>query len=36
MIQQHLQELSKQVADIVAKVKGTADVFDGIVIAGLR
>ncbi len=29
-----LQELSKQVADIVTNVKGTADVFDGIVIAG--
>ena len=29
-----LQDLSKQVADIVEKVKGTADVFDGIVIAG--
>ncbi|MDH7460451.1 efflux RND transporter permease subunit [Chitinophagaceae bacterium 26-R-25] len=32
--QQKLQSLSKQVADIVAKVPGTADVFDGIVIAG--
>lgn len=29
-----LQELSKQVSDIVSNVKGTADVFDGIVIAG--
>ncbi len=29
-----LQELSKQVADIVTHVAGTADVFDGIVIAG--
>lgn len=29
-----LQELSKQVAEIVSNVKGTADVFDGIVIAG--
>lgn len=29
-----LQELSKQVSDIVTNVKGTADVFDGIVIAG--
>ncbi|MBS1526749.1 MAG: efflux RND transporter permease subunit [Bacteroidetes bacterium] len=29
-----LQQLSKQVADVVGKVKGTADVFDGIVIAG--
>lgn len=29
-----LQELSKQVSDIVRDVKGTADVFDGIVIAG--
>ncbi|MEO8405089.1 MAG: efflux RND transporter permease subunit, partial [Chitinophagaceae bacterium] len=32
--QQKLQEISKQVADIVNHVKGTADVFDGIVIAG--
>ncbi len=29
-----LQQLSKQVADIVSHVPGTADVFDGIVIAG--
>lgn len=29
-----LQELSKQIAEITAEVKGTADVFDGIVIAG--
>ncbi|MBS1919996.1 MAG: efflux RND transporter permease subunit [Bacteroidetes bacterium] len=29
-----LQELSKQVAAIVSNVKGAADVFDGIVIAG--
>lgn len=29
-----LQELSKKVAGIIAKIKGTADVFDGIVIAG--
>lgn len=29
-----LQELSKQVSEVVTKVKGTADVFDGIVIAG--
>lgn len=29
-----LQELSRQVADIVSKVNGTADVFDGIVLAG--
>lgn len=29
-----LQKYSKQVADIVSHVKGTADVFDGIVIAG--
>ncbi|MDD4821865.1 MAG: efflux RND transporter permease subunit [Bacteroidales bacterium] len=29
-----LQKYSKQVADIVSNVKGTADVFDGIVIAG--
>lgn len=29
-----LHELSKQVAEIVTNVKGTADVFDGIVIAG--
>ncbi|PSL47907.1 CzcA family heavy metal efflux pump [Chitinophaga niastensis] len=32
--QQKLQELSKQVAALISKVKGTADVFDGIVIAG--
>ena len=32
--QSKLQELSKQVADIVTHVEGTADVFDGIVIAG--
>lgn len=32
--QQKLQSLSKQVAEIVSGVKGTADVFDGIVIAG--
>jgi CzcA family heavy metal efflux pump len=32
--QQKLQSLSKQVANIVGGVKGTADVFDGIVIAG--
>ena len=29
-----LQELSKQVSNVVTRVKGTADVFDGIVIAG--
>lgn len=29
-----LQALSKSIADLVAKVEGTADVFDGIVIAG--
>ena len=29
-----LQELSKQISDIINNVKGTADVFDGIVIAG--
>lgn len=29
-----LQDLSKQVAESVSSVKGTADVFDGIVIAG--
>ena len=29
-----LHSLSKQVADVVSGVKGTADVFDGIVIAG--
>jgi CzcA family heavy metal efflux pump len=29
-----LQQLSKQVADVVSNVKGTADVFDGVVIAG--
>ena len=32
--QQKLKELSKQVAAVVEKVKGTADVFDGIVLAG--
>ena len=32
--QQKLQELSKRVSDIVSNVEGTADVFDGIVIAG--
>jgi CzcA family heavy metal efflux pump len=29
-----LQHLSRQAADIISKVEGTADVFDGIVIAG--
>ena len=32
--QQKLQSLSKQIAETVTGVKGTADVFDGIVIAG--
>jgi CzcA family heavy metal efflux pump len=32
--QQKLHDLSKQIADAAASVKGTADVFDGIVIAG--
>jgi len=32
--QQKLQALSKQVAEVISGVKGTADVFDGIVIAG--
>ncbi len=32
--QQKLQSLSKQIAAVVTGVKGTADVFDGIVIAG--
>jgi Cu/Ag efflux pump CusA len=32
--QARLQELSKQAADIISHVSGTADVFDGIVIAG--
>lgn len=32
--QQKLQELSKQVANLVSKVNGTADVFDGIVLSG--
>ncbi|XZF16219.1 efflux RND transporter permease subunit [Chitinophagaceae bacterium MMS25-I14] len=32
--QVQLQRLSKQVAEIISTVKGTADVFDGIVIAG--
>ena len=29
-----LHDLSKQIADVVRSVKGTADIFDGIVIAG--
>lgn len=32
--QEKLQELSKQIAKIVSSVEGTADVFNGIVIAG--
>jgi multidrug efflux pump subunit AcrB len=32
--QKTLQQLSKQVADVVTNVSGTADVFDGVVIAG--
>jgi CzcA family heavy metal efflux pump len=32
--QKKLQELSKKIAGIISNVKGTADVFDGIVIAG--
>ncbi|MEO7048557.1 MAG: efflux RND transporter permease subunit [Ferruginibacter sp.] len=32
--QQTIQELSKKVAGIVSNVNGTADVFDGIVVAG--
>ncbi|HLZ89399.1 MAG TPA: efflux RND transporter permease subunit, partial [Puia sp.] len=32
--QAKLHDLSKQVADLVSKVEGTADVFNGIVIAG--
>ncbi len=32
--QQKLQDLSKQIADATSAVKGTADVFDGVVIAG--
>ncbi|MBS1948360.1 MAG: efflux RND transporter permease subunit [Bacteroidetes bacterium] len=32
--QQTLQSLSKQASDIISKVDGTADVFNGIVIAG--
>lgn len=32
--QEQLHNLSKQVADIISSIKGTADVFDGIVIAG--
>ncbi|MES1159584.1 MAG: efflux RND transporter permease subunit [Bacteroidota bacterium] len=31
---QTLQDLSQQVADVISKVEGTADVFNGIVIAG--
>ncbi len=29
-----LKNLSAQVADVISKVPGTADVFDGVVIAG--
>lgn len=32
--QEKLQELSKQVSGIVEQVKGTADVFDGIILSG--
>lgn len=32
--QQKLKELSKQVAAVIEKVNGTADVFDGIIVAG--
>jgi Cu/Ag efflux pump CusA len=32
--QKQLQVISKQVAELVSNIKGTADVFDGIVIAG--
>ncbi len=32
--QQRLQNLSRQVAELVTNIQGTADVFDGIVIAG--
>src|SRR5205823_10142259 len=32
--QKSLQNLSRQTADLVSNVKGTADVFNGIVIAG--
>ena len=32
--QEQLHQLSNQVADVVSSVKGTADVFNGIVIAG--
>jgi CzcA family heavy metal efflux pump len=32
--QKKLQELSKQAADVITNIQGTADVFDGIVIAG--
>jgi len=32
--QQKLQQLSKQVAGLVSKVNGTADVFDGIILSG--
>ncbi|CAN5496554.1 efflux RND transporter permease subunit [soil metagenome] len=32
--QKKLQELSRNIADVVSSVKGTADVFDGIIIAG--
>ncbi len=32
--QHQLQQLSRQAADLVGKVPGTADVFDGVVVAG--
>jgi CzcA family heavy metal efflux pump len=32
--QQKLQELSRQVSSVIGKVAGTADVFDGIILAG--
>jgi cobalt-zinc-cadmium resistance protein CzcA len=32
--QQKIQELSQAVAEVISNVKGTADVFDGIVVAG--
>ena len=32
--QQKIQEISQRIANVVSNVKGTADVFDGIVVAG--
>ncbi|MCZ4244080.1 efflux RND transporter permease subunit [Pedobacter punctiformis] len=32
--QQKLQDLSKQVSELISKIQGTADVFDGVVLSG--